>query len=197
MLLTAGGAEERMTGETTLLVVSTGGVKTGVGVGSGVSGVSGSGVGVSSSSTGVEEDAMTGPAVVDVTGTSTVKLMVGTAELTGLLELGEGTAEVAGLLELGEGTGTELEATTTGLEDSTGLLLVAGLGGRERGGTPLSGGLQSKSTWWMPISQSSSLSCFGSSNRTRLAPPHWLFSTVEPPALQEAVCLQVEPSSIS
>ena len=31
---------------------------------------------------------------------------------------------------------------------------------------------------------------------TDLAPPHWLFSTVVPPALHAAVCLQLDPSGI-
>jgi hypothetical protein len=33
-------------------------------------------------------------------------------------------------------------------------------------------------------------------NETDLAPPHWVFSTVVPSELQEAVCLQVEPSGM-
>ncbi len=36
----------------------------------------------------------------------------------------------------------------------------------------------------------------GSLNVTEVAPPHWVFSTVEPPTEQELLCLQVDPSCI-
>ncbi len=55
---------------------------------------------------------------------------------------------------------------------------------------------QSKPMLWIPTSQ---LLCFklsGSLNVTEVAPPHWVFSTVEPPVEQELRCLQVDPSCI-
>lgn len=63
----------------------------------------------------------------------------------------------------------------------------------ETGGVVLAGGLQSKPMLWIPIEQSPLDPC-GNWNSTALAPPHWVFFTMEPPVLQEAVCLQVEPS---
>jgi hypothetical protein len=55
---------------------------------------------------------------------------------------------------------------------------------------------QSKPMLWMPISQPFSPPVGGIWKVTSLAPPHCSFFTTEPPAEQNAVCLQVEPSGM-
>ncbi len=60
------------------------------------------------------------------------------------------------------------------------------------------GGLQSKSIFWMPTLQSPfAASYFGSLNVTALAPPHCSFLMLEPPALQGAVVWHFDPSGMS
>lgn len=58
--------------------------------------------------------------------------------------------------------------------------------------------LQSNPMLWKPMLQDGLLPAgtLGRMTETFFAPPHWLLLTVVPPVEQDAVCLQVVPSSI-
>ena len=62
--------------------------------------------------------------------------------------------------------------------------------------TVLEAGPQSKPILWTPTSQLLFFALSGNLKVTDLAPPHCVFSTVEPPAEQGARCLHVDPSDM-
>ena len=63
------------------------------------------------------------------------------------------------------------------------------------GGTDVDAVEQSNPTLWT-LTEQLLVAVLGSWKETVLAPPHWSFWTMLPPALQGEVCEQVEPSSM-